>query len=125
MPLLRKIANIKKEDLDEIEEWLDDCEISDTEIVDFIREQVDELDCFLWDINLKSLVFEYILNKADVSELIEYIHVDEKTNELSLSTTKIMIDEILENVLVEDRNDSWLFLVEYLSADAILEDQKN
>jgi len=121
--MLCKLLNLKQEDLEEVEEWLDDCEITDTEIVDFIKDQIEELDCFIWDINFKALVLEYILTKADVTELIDYIDVFE--SDFKIDASKKQIDDALTNVLVEDRNDCWLFLAEYFGVETDIEDQKN
>jgi len=125
MGLLYKIMDVDPADIEEIEDWLFDCDISENDIVDFVRNQVEELECCLWEVSLKALIFEYILQKADVAELIEYIDVDKKTNELSLSATKEEINEAMANVLVEDRGDSWLFLAEYLGIDINIEEQEN
>lgn len=125
MGLLYKIMNVSKSEIETIEDWLFDCEISENEIVEFIRTQIEDLECCIWEISLKALVFEYILNKADISELIEYIEVNEKTGEVNISASKKEIEESMTNILVEDRNDSWLFLVEYFGIDINLEEQGN
>ena len=125
MGLLYKIMDVTRENIDEIDEWLDDCNIDEIDIVEFIRTQIKTLECCAWDADLRLLIFEYILTQADVSELIEYIKINKKTNDVTLATTPQVIDNALSNVIVEDRNDSWLFLVGYFGIGVLLEEQNN
>jgi len=125
MGLLYRIMNVKKDDIEEIEDWLFDCNIDESDIVEFLRTQLTALDCSVWSINLKLIVFQYILTQADVSELIEYVGLDSDTSELQINTKQQFISDALSNVIVEDRNNSWLFLVTYFGANVLIEDQNN
>jgi len=114
MELLYALFNLTNDDADDINSWLFDCNIVIQDVVEFIQDQLEELDRYPWQINLKSLIFEYILNTADVSELIEYIDISSDT---IITATEKQIRYALLNVLPDDRNDSWLFLVEFFGID--------
>jgi len=125
MGLLYRIMDIDKSDIEEIEEWLFDCSIDESDLVDFLRNQLSALDCCVWDLSLKLIAFQYILTLADVIELNDYVEINPDTNEIKITAKKQIINDALSNILVEDRNDSWLFLVEYFGSDVLIEDQNN
>lgn len=126
MSLLHKLINVDEFDISDIEEWIYDCECSEDEVIEFIRDQIEEDNEFqIWDVNIKLLVLEFIMIKAEVDELIEYINVDEESDNITITLPEKDIKEIMSGVLVEDRNDAWLFLVEYFGIDVHIEDEKD
>ncbi len=122
MGFLYRLTDISKDEVIEIEEWLFDCEITEGDIIEFIREELESQNVHIWKIkNIKAVVFEYILKKADVTELIPLIDINEVA---FLKASAHEIEEAMANVLVEDRSDSWLFLAEFFGIDINIEEEK-
>jgi len=134
MGFIYRLTNISKENVEEIEDWLFECEISESDIIEHLRSELELETRPIWDIEIKQLVFEFILSKADVGELIQYVSIDdskkvsirpgETSPRIYINTSKKEIITSFKNVLIEDRLDAWLFLVEYLGVEIDIDDDK-
>ena len=113
MEWLLQLINLDNSDYQEIDEWLFDLDINYNRLVEFIQEQAHDLDKCISGISIKSLVLEYICNKADVIELIQYLIVNE--GEVRFEVNDVEAARILLEVIESDRNNFWLFLVEHLN----------
>lgn len=121
---LCRFLDLTKDSVYDLDDWIYDCELDESDLIEFIRDHLESENLHVWDINLKSLVFEFILNKADVSELVDYIDISSK-DDIDLKTKKENIEAALSTVLVEDRNDAWLFLAGYFGIDTEIEEDNS
>jgi len=115
--LIKELFNLDDNQLDEFIEWMEGSAIDAKEFSDFVKEQVEGLDTFLWKLDIFSLLLEYICNRANVPELIEYIDSDKEYTAFKVG--RLDVGKILSTVPLEDRTPSWHFLIDNFDLDVI------
>lgn len=121
MEWLLQLINLDDCEYQEIDEWIFDLDINLNRLVEFIQEQAHGLDKCISQVPIKSLVLEFICNRADVIELIQYLVVNE--GDVRFEINDIEAARILLEVIESDRNNFWFFLVQYLNIDVADFDQ--
>ena len=120
---MRDIANewivtllgLSIDEANELDAWIYDSCIDEHKFIEFIKEQTKELEKCVWELDLFSLLLEFIADDADVPELISYIY-----NHGSQVIFKISPSEagkIMVQVPEEDRNEAWFFILDLIEVE--------
>ena len=114
MDLLLKLVGISQEDYSKIIDWIDECGIDEDKLITFIFDQIDEQETSIQKINLVALTLEYMIKEAEVPELIPYLNID---GDSYFTIDHDLANEIMSEVLAEDREGCWFELTELIGAD--------
>jgi len=103
------------EEANELDSWLYDSCINEKEFIEFVQEQSKELEKCVWDLDLFSLLIEFVVKEADVPELISFMynHGIETTFRISPSEAGKLMTQVPE----EDRNESWFFILDFIEVE--------
>lgn len=109
-----KLFGLSKEQVNMIDEWLFDLDVNIDDFLDFLKGQCEGLDEYIWNINFTALVMEYIISKADLIEMLDYLDV-EPDGTMIFHVDPKQATEIMKRVVEEDRNEYWMFLYDYFA----------
>lgn len=110
-----KLLGLTFDEFGNIDDWIYEADLDEDEFVDFVKDQAKELEKCIWEIDIQSLLIEFIAMKADVSELIPFLynHGAETTFRLSPSDA----GNIMAGVPAEDRNEAWFFIINLIEVE--------
>ena len=110
---ITKLLGLKSnEEIEELDVWIYNSCIDENEFSEFVQDQAKELEKNIWELDLYSLLLEFIATKADVPELISFLY-----NHGNKTTFRISPDDagkIMAQVPEEDRNEAWYFILEFM-----------
>ena len=109
-----KLFGLSKEQVNMIDEWLFDLSVDIDDFLDFLKIQCESLNEYIWNINFTALVMEYIISKADLIEILDYLDV-EPDGTMIFHIEPEQATEIMKRVIEEDRNEYWMFLYDYFA----------
>jgi len=112
---MEKLLGLSIEDVNELDSWVYDSCIDEDKFVEFVQEQAKELGQCVWDLDLYSLLLEFIAMDADVSELIPFLY--NHGNRVTFRISPEEAGKLLAQVSEEDRNESWYFILDLIEVE--------
>jgi hypothetical protein len=112
---ITKLLGLTSDEIEEIDSWIYDSCIDENEFGEFVQDQSKELEKCLWELDLYSLLLEFIAMKGDVSELIPFLY--NHGAEITFRITPKEAGKIMAQVSEEDRNEAWFFILDKITVE--------
>ena len=112
---ITKLLGLTPDEIEEIDNWVYDSCIDENEFGEFVQDQSKELEKCLWELDLYSLLLEFIATKGDVPELISFLY--NHGAETLFRITPKEAGKIMAQVSEEDRNEAWYFILNKIAVE--------